>query len=174
MDCSFIGWCDLRQEAQAAWVQAAASIVALGIAVGVPICHARGALRRRQMDEAARARSLALSLLPDIHDLGERLNLVWATFDETIDQPDPSVRHALTVPATLRANSDRLHELGGAGAATQRLLYLVQRADEAYTPWEKSAPTNHEAEELADWLWRATEAVTAAENAIDEMFRHGK
>jgi hypothetical protein len=174
MDCSFIAWCDLRQEAQAAWVQAVASIVALGIAVGVPMYQAWSARRRRAAEDVAKARSLALTLLPAIHELGERLNLVWATFDETINEPDPSVRQALSVPLTLRANSDRLHELGPAGAAAQQLLYLVQRADEAYTPWEKSAPTTHEAKELADWLWRATEAVAAAENAIDAMFRHGK
>ena len=173
MDCSFIGWCELRQEAQAAWIQAAASILALAIAIGVPWYQSNAASTQRRRDDAAKARSLALTVLPAIHEVGERLNAIWATCGETIDKPDPLVRHALSLPLALLATADRLHELGSAGDAAQRLLYLLQRADEAYTPWEKSAPTDHEAEELADWLWRATEAVTAAENAIDTMFRHG-
>jgi len=41
MDCEWIGFCALKAEAQAAWVQAIASIIALATAIGVSIAEGR-------------------------------------------------------------------------------------------------------------------------------------
>jgi hypothetical protein len=52
MDCTFIGWCSLKPEAQAAWVQAVFSVLAIGVAIAVPWWAER--VRRKEKQKADR------------------------------------------------------------------------------------------------------------------------
>ncbi len=70
--CHFMNFCFLSQEAQAAWVQAIGSVLALAIAVAIPFLEGR--LRERRL--RGQARSLALLVMNDIVEVRDRMDLV--------------------------------------------------------------------------------------------------
>ena len=62
MDCHFVPWCQLSLEAQAAWVQAIGSIVAIAVAIAVPAVQRRSERRDVRESERLKARALAAVL----------------------------------------------------------------------------------------------------------------
>jgi hypothetical protein len=62
MDCSFIAWCDLKPEAQAAWVQAVFSVLAIAFATWVPFRMDKRRRRERDDENGYIADELALEL----------------------------------------------------------------------------------------------------------------
>src|SRR3546814_9218515 len=79
MDCNWIGWCALGVNAQAAWVQAVGSLVAIVVAIGVPARQHGLAVRREKRAADLRARALGHAFLADLEIIGERLTGVWDT-----------------------------------------------------------------------------------------------
>lgn len=140
MDCKFISWCMLQPAEQAAWFQGVASVIAIGIAVAVPAFQHFRDRKKKANDDAARARSLAMSLLSDFQAVANRLNKVWSCeHQDSIPRGSaigPFTREALYPPDKLAALSDRLHELGPAGAAAQRCVYHLCMARD-YTTQQK-------------------------------------
>jgi hypothetical protein len=64
VDCHFVAWCQLPLEAQAAWVQAIGSILALGIAVLLPQWQRKQHLNDLADDADRQAHALAIELVP--------------------------------------------------------------------------------------------------------------
>ncbi|HZF97351.1 MAG TPA: hypothetical protein VEY92_03740 [Pseudoxanthomonas sp.] len=182
MDCSFIGWCALTAEQQAAWAQAALSFVAILIAIAIPAIQRwldRQDRQRLEADEAlkeaAKARSLAMSLLGDFQKLSNNLNKIYG-YEHEDQQPEdaalgPYTLKALKIPPRLHAMAYRLHDLGQAGEAGQRCLYHVRRAREYTTTLEDGTKVAFDRTEFYDHLWEALKAAVVVLNAIDDMFR---
>lgn len=101
MDCSWIGWCALKPEAQAAWAQAILTVVTFVVAL---VVQARSNAKRRKEAELQRvkleklteknsrrfANALGLSIIPDIRDVGVSAKTI---LDLGVDQPGG--RHGL-------------------------------------------------------------------------------
>jgi len=126
----------------AEWLQLAATVIGLGVAIAVPtVLHVRDA-KERKMDRDARARTHAIHLLPTLQRLARQ-------FEELLSDPDADVRSlgdrlatlttsgsSAPAPKTLEAKIDYLnehkvqpafkgmifHELGDAAAALQVFL----------------------------------------------------
>lgn len=126
MDCSWMGWCALRPEAQAAWVQAVGSVAAIVVAVLVPIWISRTERARLRREHYFRARSLAFvirpivsSVIQGIHGTRERWRQDATVFmyDDAYDLLDRTSR--------LSDYLMQLHEIGNAGVEIQHLLVAV-------------------------------------------------
>lgn len=77
VDCEWIGWCVMKPEIQAAWVQAVGSVVAIAVAVAVPYFQRRGEKKRAKAVEQSEAVGLAMRIIPllraDIAVIRERV-----------------------------------------------------------------------------------------------------
>lgn len=178
MECKFISWCMLQPAEQAAWFQGIASVIAIGIAIAVPAFQHFRDRKRKANDDTARARSLAMSLLSDFQAVANRLNKVWSyEHQDSIPKGSaigPYTREALYPPDKLAALSDRLHELGPAGAAAQRCVYHLGMARDYTTHTESGEFIAYDHSHFYDHLWEATGASAAVLNVIDDMFREKK
>lgn len=105
-----------------AWVQAVGSLVAIAVAIAIPLRVARYDRQQRALDSAARARTYALHLMPLADRLLSKLRnaqiLMMDPDEEDIDQVVEIVREA----TALDGWGFHLHELGKAGDFVQRAL----------------------------------------------------
>lgn len=180
MGCTWIGWCALGAEAQAAWVQAIGSVVAIALAVAVPAYQHWSATRkeRRQLD--LRARSLGLAILADLETVGSRLNGIW-----DFEHPDalPDIQDhantkqlgektilALELPNGLNNRLDVLHEMGAAGDAALRCVHHIIRAREYVTTLPGGIKVTFDSDRFYDLLWDATGQLVVALNRVDAQF----
>lgn len=182
MECSFMGWCALSAEQQAAWAQAGLSVVAILIAIAIPAFQ-RGVdqrdRRRKQTEDAqrdaAKARSLAMSLLADFQQLSNNLNMIYSHEHEDSQPEDatlgPYTLQALNVPPHLHAMADRLHELGTPGQAAQRCLYHVRRARDYMTTLQGGTNIAFDRKSFYEHLWQALSESGVVLNSIDDMFQ---
>lgn len=125
--CEWVGFGALKPEQQAAWIQAIGSVIALAIAVGIPLIQ--GLLRRRASHQ--RARSLALLVITDLEEVQEGMDV----FSGQVDQDDRSLIMENTepffvVPHALLAHRSDLHLLGPAAKDTidtVALMFVARR-----------------------------------------------
>ena len=83
MGCEWIGFCSLKAEAQAAWTQAVLSVLAILVAIAIPI-YQRWIDRRRDADSlmslAQQVMMKAMDLRKSVEDYSGRRTLAeWAT-----------------------------------------------------------------------------------------------
>lgn len=69
MTCEFLHFCKLAPSEQAAWVQAVGSLIAIAIAIAVPLLVDHLNKRRMDKEKKSRSKALALSILPDLYKL---------------------------------------------------------------------------------------------------------
>lgn len=182
MACEWIGWCALKPEAQAAWVQAVGSVLALCIAVCVPLyLHAR-AKEADARKEMLRARGFALFILPDAEEMlriFRRANYVARGEDG--DEPDSkAAADVLIIPPKIQERVTQLHDLGDSAAKLQRAIakgleakerldyehFYHSQGGEYYDPVEQTVEDLPKPEEASGVL---RDAVNLAEEAIKEM-----
>lgn len=184
MDCSWIGWCALGVEGQAAWVQAIGSVAAIVVAILVPAYQHRLVVRRDTEAANLRARALGLAVLADMEIVGNRLNEVWANehpdeLPDVHDQPNTKeLGHrtlaALEIPEDLQNRIDTLHDMKESGDYALRCIHHIVRARELMTALPGGVKITFEADRFYDFLWAATGDVTKALNAIDSHFEAPK
>lgn len=180
MGCSWIGWCALGVDGQAAWVQAIGSVAAIVVAILVPAYQHRLDVRRDTEAANLRARALGLAVLADLEIVGNRLNEVWAYEhpDELPNvQDNPNTKElgyrtlaALEIPEGLQNRIDTLHDMKESGDHALRCIHHIVRARELMTALPGGVKITFEADRFYDFLWAATGALTKALNAIDSHF----
>lgn len=117
----------LTPEQQAAWIQAIGSVIALAIAVGIPLVQ--GLSRRRANHQ--RARALALLVITDLEEIQESMGV----FNGQVQHDDRSLIMENTepffvVPNALLAHRSELHLLGSAAKDTidtVALMFVARR-----------------------------------------------
>lgn len=72
MSCQFVSFCTLTLSEQAAWVQAIGSIIAIAVAIYIPLSIDKRNKATQKYDKEARAKAVAVSLLPSIYKLRDR------------------------------------------------------------------------------------------------------
>jgi hypothetical protein len=123
-----INWPCLPSGEWAAWVQAVGSVLALGIAVAIPVLIHRADKRRIEQERRIRARSYALALLPGIEAYASRVQQVkWKLRDEEPGDPLSDAADLLDLPPALEGKIIDIHELGSVGSPIQDALALVPR-----------------------------------------------
>ncbi|TGR55684.1 hypothetical protein EN794_004575 [Mesorhizobium sp. M00.F.Ca.ET.151.01.1.1] len=128
MDCSWIGWCALTASEQAAWVQAVGSVLAIGVAIAVPLVIARRDRKRRDAEAASRARTYALHLMPLVELLYSKLRSAHLL---VLDHNEEDLGAAITMVREGTAPDGwglHLHELGAAGDQLQKALAAARTA----------------------------------------------
>ena len=105
----------------AAWMQAVGSVVAILAAVAIAWWQHHEATSARERDGMARARSLALAILPSMAEYKKRVSLL-ANVDDRVSLSWIHVANAVEPGDTVQRNVFQLHELGAAAGAMQRLL----------------------------------------------------
>jgi len=193
MDCGWIGWCEMRPEVQAAWVQAVGSIVAILMAVAIPAVQHLLAANVRASERADRARSLGLLLLPYIRTFGDRNNEIWDHEhpDDDVEDVRDNVciagkitRAALVIPEEISARIDELHDLGNASNGLQRAVFNVLSAKELLavediprlddygdlTPFSTFVITDKA--RFYDLMWDALLGIADSQAKIEALFPH--
>lgn len=134
MTCEFINFCALTLSEQAAWVQAIGSLIAIGIAIAVPLFIDHLTKRRIDKEKNLRSKALALSILPDLyklrastrHFIDEKTNPETEAPREIDELNGDYFAHADNFKGILTAMPD----LGLYGAKLSDLVYLLFRANE--------------------------------------------
>ncbi|HEL3778663.1 TPA: hypothetical protein UOA91_002907 [Stenotrophomonas maltophilia] len=120
-----------------AWVQAIGSVVGIGVAIAIPLALSRRDERRRSLQDAAKARTYALHVMPKAELLHTRLrNIVRLMSDRDaeewdVDEAHTSLREAIVVEAW----GFQLHELGDAGTTLQRSIASASEAVSLLDDW---------------------------------------
>lgn len=116
MDCELIGWCALRPEVQAAWVQAVFSVIGIFIAVLVPWLQHRKASQIRASEASVKAVARAAVLLKGTKELCARIERSRAYFDA--NRPVAGGTHVphVAIPQSVMDQAAFIPELGTPGA----------------------------------------------------------
>jgi len=132
MECAFIFWSAMKPEAQAAWVQAVGSVLAIFVAVAVPWQQHRAAIKRQQATEDSRARALALANLNLFRNWHYSIQGALDAFGQA---PKPltfnnwkHIQGIIEVNPTDTALMDRSDGFGPASGIVQDFLYHAQLA----------------------------------------------
>lgn len=96
----------MSQGAQAAWVQAIGSIVAILVAVAVPVRIEKLKLRREDHLARLRARARALDVLSDLQELAAKADALIEMYEEPQWAPTFDVMALLTPSQALREQSN--------------------------------------------------------------------
>ncbi len=128
MDCEFIGWCALKPEVQAAWVQAVGSIVAIAVAVVVPLVLAAKERSRVSTERLFRAKSYAFVLRPQVASVRSRILSArhrWNKNPTALDYDH--IVEPLAVPEAITEKLLDMHEVAEAGIYIQQLVIAVDQ-----------------------------------------------
>ena len=74
MSCSFVSFCSLNPSEQAAWVQAMGSILAIIVAIVIPMRANIQSNRERTTENKRKAKALTILVLPDLYNLRSFVN----------------------------------------------------------------------------------------------------
>lgn len=178
MSCAFVDWFSLDANAQAAWVQAIGSIVAIFIAVLVPALQHFFAVRRDERQAKLKARSLGLAVRPDLEDLASRLDTIWSY--ESPDAKEEPIRvlrdralgaytlGALDLSPALVSKIPTLHDIGNASDPALSAIHNVLRAKDYVTKGvDGFYPIDPQA--FYDHLYEATKQCMHALHRIDGL-----
>ena len=124
--CYFISFCELKPEAQAAWVQAVFSVVGIGVAILVPWQLRRAELEDRRCRNADISRDVALLLLPSV----QRWRELFSTSPESGERSFHAVfNDSYKVPPEIVEDVERLHLLGPAARYLQAAVFLAREVE---------------------------------------------
>lgn len=136
MDCSLVGWCSLPLEAQAAWVQAVFSIVAIGVAIAIPAVQHYRDRKAKHADEIKQARALALMLIPILNFWIDNLRSGIQSIRRQIDGNVPAaidwrmVRNSLQLGKQSQKLAPLSHQMGPMAKDAQQFFYLLAKTQE--------------------------------------------
>ena len=107
-----------------AWVQAVGSVVAIFVAVIVPLRMQRQAKIEKDAEAKLKARSLAAELVNDLSDLTAAVHVLQEDAVRTLgDVLASDIAFQRTkIPDVLKHRAAQLHELGSAGATLQLVV----------------------------------------------------
>ncbi|MDQ1134890.1 hypothetical protein QE386_003485 [Pseudoxanthomonas winnipegensis] len=114
----------LQDPAGPAWVQAVGSVVAIFVAVLLPLQLQRKARLQKETEARAKARSLAVDLVDEITDLAASMQALQADGYRTLGDAygyDSALKQT-SIPIRLKQSVKQLHELGPAGTSLQLAL----------------------------------------------------
>lgn len=174
MTCSFIGWCALDGEVQAAWVQAVLSVFALAVAILIPYLQHRADRKERDRDRRARQKAMALAVLPDLAYVERSIGSFYDhAYDSEVDHlRDGSLEGLVAVPTSLKAHTTVLHELGDASDVVTGVVASLTRARDTFLEWRDSPyATAHPKVLEARVHQDLREASRRAKEAIEELYR---
>lgn len=136
-----------QEQARAAWVQVwialaqgLLTVLALAIAIGIPIWQERRASIKLARDRFIEARELANIILPAVHD--------WAVHVAQLAQHARSRRtsevyfrfeEAFRIPAIIAAHVGRLHILGEPALPLQDAMHLASSSQRMWGEYEDAA-----------------------------------
>lgn len=133
MYCEWVGWCALKPEAQAAWVQAIGALMAIGATWWLAHTQIRRADRERQTEREFKRRVFAFNVLPHINAWYEAAQLAHAAFvewrslpiEERWIEPTFQIVEKAYSPASfeMHFNAADLLSLGKEGETLAKLLY---------------------------------------------------
>lgn len=143
MDCELIGWCALKPEVQAAWVQAVGSVLALALGLGVPYWQRQSEVKDRRIQEALLARSFGTRLLREFVKFRDRIARDLKAAESA--GPGEIVKiEKNTIPQAIWDNTERLHILGLAGHHVLLAMNAVRLArKELDSKYHALSPTNN-------------------------------
>lgn len=134
MTCDFLYFSKLAPSEQAAWVQAIGSLIAIAIAIAVPLLIDHLNKRRIDKDKNSRSKALALSILPDLYKLKASTTHF---IDETLNLENEAPREIDELHGNYFAHADdfkrilaTMPDLGLYGAKLSDLVYLLFKAHE--------------------------------------------
>lgn len=111
----------------AAWVQAAGSIAAIGIAIAIPLIIHATERKQLRKEKQLRAKSYALALLPGLErHLSDVRQARWR-YTNIEDSDDFDAMSRLLAQESLGAHHTSLHELGQAGSLLQDALARIPK-----------------------------------------------
>jgi hypothetical protein len=134
MNCEFLNFCALASSEQAAWVQAIGSLIAIAIAIAVPLFIDHLTKRRIDKEKNSRSKALALSILPDLYKLKASTSHF---IDEKINPETDAPREIDELNGNYFAHADNfkrilaeMPDLGLYGAKLSDLVYRLFKANE--------------------------------------------
>lgn len=124
MVCEWIGWCALKPEVQAAWVQAVGSIAAIATAIWVPAWQRRKERQAKKNDQAVQAKLVAGAIQPFIPAYRRRAAYLLNVLDNggTVEQLQKVPEEAFDVPATIEQFHPSFHLLGDVSEIANRFV----------------------------------------------------
>lgn len=171
----FVSFFALKPEAQAAWVQAVGSLIALVIAVGIPAAQAVSASRKVRL----RAKSLATMVMVEVRAIRESFDglLQQSELNEN-DLANGGIKALLTLPEGLAQARSALHDMD---IAAEPLIGLVAEMQMTHTLWsawkyEISLPPDYrdeavDVELLRQGIRRIPDLAADSLNAISRLLR---
>ncbi|MBE0690466.1 MAG: hypothetical protein IH587_10145 [Anaerolineae bacterium] len=150
--CRFLPWVDLPAEAQAAWVQAIGSILAILVAILIASWQQWSALRQRQKAALMRARALYLIFASDLRDLEGRLDPFLQMYEShpTV-AGSKEIRRAISLGSTLGSHSGVSDELADAAEPLQRMLGRMGEIRHIIRQRDESLLSDSEADREISW-----------------------
>lgn len=126
MGCEFVGWCALEPNAQAAWLQAIGSLLAVTAAVIVPLMIDWGRTKSRKEANLRQARGLALDLSADLRKWRDQFSAPVPNGPRATDWPFTIFMTAgdhIVPPKSITDAIPQLHLLGEAGDDIQIAIF---------------------------------------------------
>ena len=162
---------DMRSEAWAAWVQAVGSVVAILVAVAIPVFLERLKMRREDQLLRLRARARALEILSDLQELVSRAEHLIDMYEEPQWAPTADVMRLLTPSRALREAIPYSHEFGNASEPLQDCLAVLIQAKDAYVFFHEMKEDGHDLGDSAlDEVGRSIRTVrSSARLAIERI-----
>lgn len=127
-------WLSLSSEAQAAWVQAVFSVVAILIAVAIPaVQHLRDRAHRRLL-ELREAKALAIMLIPNLTTWIENISAYRRIVDNHLSANFPgsvdwgSIQEALRLGEQGMLLAPKTHLMGAVASDAQSFFYFLAAA----------------------------------------------
>jgi len=172
MDCGWNWWCGLTSEAQAAWVQAAGTLLALAIAVGVPMASHLVRRRREQVAQRARTRALSLAYLQHFRERKTSLDMALSRYDSAEMFPDFAAWKSLIALLQItKADRELILESDRFGSATNVVQTFLYHAVLATMSAENANATYHDSDgtHARSFHMHATAASVALAEVIHKL-----
>lgn len=179
MACELIGWCSLDTSAQAAWVQAVGSLIAIAVAIGVPLGLHIQERRSRAKQERISAVIVAGAISPFVANALSRIGFFRRQLTAVPDQlalQKQLPENAFATPEALLRFQDRFHLLGRTGVLANEHLADLALLQTAMRVIHEERLTNVAVEKMiihCDRAQRTAETLLAELDAICPPRRDG-
>ncbi|CAD2245460.1 hypothetical protein [Xanthomonas arboricola] len=117
----------VEQTDLSAWVQAVGSVLAIFVAIVVPVRLQQQAKMEKAAEAKAKARSMAVDLLDEITDLAGSMQTLQADGYRTLGDAYgyDAAQRRVAIPVALKQSAKQLHALGPAGTTLQLAMLEI-------------------------------------------------
>lgn len=126
MNCEWIGWCALDPVAQAAWLQAVGSLLAVVAAFVIPTRIAAKARKRDHRRETYIARAHASSAIQTLAEVIENIGFAKARLMRVGHDPDDMAGNLVAVPLGIESLALSLEPFPAAGQSLQLAIQALR------------------------------------------------